>query len=76
MNKKLFFGLGMVSLVAVGLVSATQKASDNVSDQVLSNVEALSRWEVSVEYDKSCVNGGDVCITDGQSVYFNAEGRS
>ncbi len=74
MNTKLFYGLSVLGLMAVGIYAANQSVSEILSDEMKANVEALANGEIYVDYDKNCVDGDRICITGGQNVYYNARG--
>lgn len=56
--------LGMAASVAAGcLVGISGFRTTEQTALTLANVEALTRWEVTIEYDKCCVEDpNDICV--------------
>lgn len=73
--KKIILPIALAAATGAGIVvGVNQPRPDKAfSDLVAANIEAISEWEIIVEYDKGCLAGGEeVCVTGPQNVYLDS----
>lgn len=62
--------LGIASIVSAGcLVGISGFQNTKQTALTLANVEALTHWEVTIEYDKCCIEDlNDICVPNYMGV--------
>lgn len=73
--KKIILSVALVAATGAGIVVGVNqpKPDKAFSDLEAANIEAITEWEIIVEYDKGCLAGGDdICVTGPQNVYYES----